>query len=148
MKSEASAVCRWHVLRDEYHAIAGRLDQALQRAHLLSMTEFETLDHIVGGTHQRMCDVASAMYLSQSAFSRTVARLEKDGLVIRSHCDNDRRVVMVDPTEAGIRHHARAQETYLAVIEGYLGAAEVLSPPITGPSGHNEARSVGVSGSR
>jgi DNA-binding MarR family transcriptional regulator len=56
------------------------------------------------------------MYLSQSALSRTVARLEKGGLVERTLCEADRRGVFVVPTEAGVRRHAEARQTQRAIL--------------------------------
>ncbi len=48
-----------------------------------------------------MTDLTSDIYLSQSALSRAVARLEGDGLVHRNMCDNDRRAIFVCLTDAG-----------------------------------------------
>jgi DNA-binding MarR family transcriptional regulator len=62
------------------------------------------------------------MYLSQSALSRTVARLEKHGYVERDLCKDDRRGVFVQITESGRRRHAEARETHLKIL------AENLTP--------------------
>ncbi len=60
------------------------------------------------------------MYLSQSALSRAVARLEKTGLVERALCEADRRGVFVTVTEAGRRRHAEARKTQLQVLARHL----------------------------
>ena len=51
------------------------------------MSEFEVLDRLADATceQRRMHDLAGDMYLSQSALSRTVARLERAGLVDAQH---------------------------------------------------------------
>ena len=49
----------------------------------------------------RMSDLSGDIHLSQSALSRAVARLERDGLVERSMCDDDRRAVFVCLTKKG-----------------------------------------------
>ena len=54
-----------------------------------------------------MSDLAGDIYLSQSALSRAVARLERDGLVERSMCADDRRAVFVCLTEKGSRSTSR-----------------------------------------
>jgi DNA-binding MarR family transcriptional regulator len=63
-----------------------------------------------------MSDLAGDIYLSQSALSRAVARLELEGLVERSMCDDDRRAVFVRLTEEGKRLHERALPTHRAVL--------------------------------
>jgi DNA-binding MarR family transcriptional regulator len=61
------------------------------------------------------------MYLSQSALSRTVARLEREGLVTRALCPDDRRGVSVHVTDAGRERYAQARRTHLAVLGEHLG---------------------------
>jgi len=89
------------------------------------MSEFETLDRLVAADceKRRMQDLAADMYLSQSALSRTVARLEKGGLVGRALCEADRRGIFVTLTESGVRRHAEARETHRAVLAEHLPAA-------------------------
>jgi DNA-binding MarR family transcriptional regulator len=125
MTSEPALVQRWRTLLTSYNEVAGHLERALQEAHGLTMGEFETLDRLitVPCEKRRMQDLAADMYLSQSALSRTVARLEKGGLVGRSLCEDDRRGVFVSVTEEGLRRHADAQATHRAVLAEHLGSA-------------------------
>jgi DNA-binding MarR family transcriptional regulator len=67
------------------------------------------------------------MHLSQSALSRTVARMEKDGLVCRTLCEDDRRGVFVTMTEEGLRRHAEARATGLAVLAQHLDSPTVTA---------------------
>ena len=99
-----------------------RQERALQDRHALTMSEFETLDRLmsVDCDKRRMQDLAADMYLSQSALSRAVARLEKDGLVERTLCEGDRRGVFVRITGVGRRLHAKARKTHLAVLAEHL----------------------------
>ncbi|MBA8954167.1 MarR family winged helix-turn-helix transcriptional regulator [Actinomadura namibiensis] len=126
MKSEAELIGQWRSLLTSYNTVACRLDRALQDEHGLTMSEFETLDRLVANERDkcRMQEIAADMYLSQSALSRTVARLEKDGLVERALCEVDRRGVIVVVTEAGRRRHAEARRTHLAVLAEHLAPAE------------------------
>ena len=48
-----------------------------------------------------MHDLGTDLHLSQSALSRAVARLEKDGLAVRGMCPEDRRGVSVCITDTG-----------------------------------------------
>ena len=70
-----------------------------------------------------MQELAAAVHLSQSALSRTVGRLEKDGLVHRAMCAEDRRGVAVCLTAAGRERYEAARPTHREVL------AETLTPP-------------------
>lgn len=122
MEAEAALVGRWRELANCYNTVACALDRALQDAHGLSMSEYETLDRLVDldCEKRRMQEIAAAMYLSQSALSRTVARLEKHGYVQRGLCEDDRRGVFVEITDAGRRCHADARETHLKILAEHL----------------------------
>ena len=125
MEAETQLVDRWRSLLTSYNAVAAQLERALQEAHGLTLSDFETLDRLTTREcdKRRMQDLAAAMYLSQSALSRTVARLEKSGLVSRTHCEDDRRGVFVELTEAGLRRHAEARQTQVTVLAEHLAAA-------------------------
>jgi DNA-binding MarR family transcriptional regulator len=124
MESEAALVGRWRSLATCYNTVACDLDRAMQEAHGLSMSEFETLDRLVERDceKRRMQEIAADMYLSQSALSRTVARLEKHGLVERGLCESDRRGVFVAVTDAGREGHAEARKTHVDILAKHLPA--------------------------
>jgi len=125
MVPEPVLVDRWRSMLTSYNRVACHLERALQDGHGLSMSEFETLDRLVAVEceQRRMQDLAADMYLSQSALSRTVARLEKGGFVERALCEADRRGIFVTVTESGLRRHAEARATHLAVLAEHLPAA-------------------------
>jgi DNA-binding MarR family transcriptional regulator len=120
-------VRRWRDLLASYSNVSCALDRALQDAHSIGMSEFEALDRLVDATceQRRMHDLAGDMYLSQSALSRTVARLERSGLVARSMCDDDRRAIFVTLTDAGRERHAEARRTQRAVLAEHLTETRV-----------------------
>jgi len=125
MEAESALVDRWHTLLSSYNEVAVHLERALQDEHGLTMSDFETLDRLTTRDcdKRRMQELAAAMYLSQSALSRTVARLEKSGLVARTHCVDDRRGVFVELTADGLHKHAEARKTHLAVLTERLAPA-------------------------
>jgi len=125
MEPETELVDRWRSLLSSYNSVAAQLERALQETHGLTLSDFETLDRLTSRDcdKRRMQDLAAAMYLSQSALSRTVARLEKSGLVSRSHCEDDRRGVFVELTADGFQRHAEARKTQLTVLSEHLAAA-------------------------
>lgn len=124
MDSEAVLIERWHKLLTCYNEVACHLERALQDGHGLTVSEFETLDRLIapGCDKRRMQDLAADMYLSQSALSRAVARLEKSGLVERALCEVDRRGVFVKVTDAGSSTHADACRTRVKVLAEHLSA--------------------------
>jgi len=67
-----------------------------------------------------MGDLECGSYLSRSALSRAVARLERDGLVSRNMCENDRRSIFVCRTDAGPAVHDAAEATHRSVLQRTL----------------------------
>jgi DNA-binding MarR family transcriptional regulator len=115
-------VARWRGLLRSYSDISSALDRTLQEKHDLGLSEFEVLDRLaeVDNTECRMLDLGADMYLSQSALSRTVARLERDGLVARAACMDDRRSIFVELTDAGRARHRAAKASHRAVLAEHL----------------------------
>jgi DNA-binding MarR family transcriptional regulator len=112
-------VDQWRDLARHFAQISCRLDKALHERHGLGMSEFEILDRLVEGGEGcvRMQEIGEAVHLSQSALSRAVARLDKEGLVEREMCDLDRRGVFVRLTDAGWRRWQEASPTHRSVLE-------------------------------
>jgi len=112
-------VANWRELSRAFALTSCRLDKVLHDRHGLGMSEFEILDRLAEATpceSVRMHDLGDAVHLSQSALSRAVARLEKDGLVTRGLCDDDRRAVFVTFTDAGRARWAEALPTHREVL--------------------------------
>lgn len=116
--SAGSLVEEWRRLLDRHAAVSCALERALQDEHNMGLSEFETLDRLVDANcgSYRMQDLAHDSHLSQSALSRAVARLEKDGLVRRSTCTDDRRSVFVCLTAKGALAHRAALPTHREVL--------------------------------
>ncbi|HZE40797.1 MAG TPA: MarR family transcriptional regulator [Stackebrandtia sp.] len=103
------------------HTTSCELEQQLQLHHDLGLSEFQVLQSISGQCGNSaekvlMKDLEATMYLSQSALSRTVTRLEKAGLVVREMCQNDRRSMALRLTDAGRQRWNEAAPTHLAVL--------------------------------
>jgi len=131
--AEGAVVDEWRALLDRHAKVSCALEKTLQNEHGIGLSEFEILDRLVDATHAtdasacsidpstsgdsyRMSDLAADIYLSQSALSRAVARLESDGLVHRSMCTDDRRAIFVCLTDAGRKVHADAKPTHREVL--------------------------------
>jgi DNA-binding MarR family transcriptional regulator len=114
----AGLVDEWRSLLDRHAIVTGALEKALQDQHSIGLSEFETLDRLVDAQcdSYRMNDLSGDIHLSQSALSRAVARLERDGLVKRNMCADDRRGVFVCLTPKGKKVHEQAVPTHRAVL--------------------------------
>ncbi|MCX4096649.1 MarR family winged helix-turn-helix transcriptional regulator [Nocardia sp. alder85J] len=117
-RAEAELVAHWRDLLSQHAAVSCALEKELQGRHSIGLSEFECLDRLVDADCEsyRMSDLAADIYLSQSALSRAVARLERDGLVTRDMCTDDRRAIFVCVTDRGRLLHAAAAPTHRAVL--------------------------------
>ncbi|EKX61698.1 MarR family transcriptional regulator [Streptomyces ipomoeae] len=99
---------RWRDILSVHARTMCEIDRVLH-PHGLGASDFEVLDILASGTAAaasagdlcRVQNIAEKVHLSQSALSRLIGRLEKDGLVERSMCAEDRRGVWVALTEKG-----------------------------------------------
>ncbi|KAA2250745.1 MarR family transcriptional regulator [Solihabitans fulvus] len=106
----------WCALSLLHGRIDAHLERALQAGHELSVREYSLLDvlsrqHDGPGGHLRMAQVAESVVLSQSATTRLVTRLEDRGLLVRYLCQDDRRGIYTDVSDAGLALLAKARPT-------------------------------------
>ncbi|MFD5268068.1 MarR family winged helix-turn-helix transcriptional regulator [Streptomyces sp. NPDC058335] len=96
---------RWRDILSVHARTTCEIDRVLH-PHGLGASDFEVLDILATeaprpGDQCRVQNLAGRVHLSQSALSRLIGRLEKDGLVERSVCMEDRRGVWVALTPKG-----------------------------------------------
>jgi len=119
--AEQGLVQEWHELLARYSAVFSTLECRLQERHGIGANEFEALERLATCDFQcRSADLTGAIHLSQSATSRLVARLEKEGLVQRALCDADRRGIFVTLTDAGRERYLEAKQTHREVLNETL----------------------------
>lgn len=111
-------VRQWRDLARVFSATSCQLDKTLHERHGLGMSEFEILDRLAESREcvARMQELAEEVHLSQSALSRAVDRLEREGLVERASCATDRRGVFVKITDGGRERWREACPTQRAVL--------------------------------
>jgi DNA-binding MarR family transcriptional regulator len=116
--TRGALVGEWRSLLERHAKVSCALEKTLQSEHGIGLSEFEILDRLVDANRgsYRMSDLTADIYLSQSALSRAVARLESDGLVHRSMCTDDRRAIFVCLTDAGRKVHQAAKPTHREVL--------------------------------
>src|SRR3954464_1002417 len=91
-KDDTRLVEAWRDLLDRHARTTSALERSLHE-HGLGVSEYEVLERLATGEkdERRMQDLAEAVHLSQSALARVVARLEADGLGMRTMCAEARR---------------------------------------------------------
>ena len=116
---------QWRDILSVHARTMCEIDRALHPLGL-GASDFEVLDILAveaprQGDQCRVQDLVGRVHLSQSALSRLIARLEKDGLVERAVCLEDRRGVWVALTRKGRDLHTEALPRQRAVLERMLG---------------------------
>jgi DNA-binding MarR family transcriptional regulator len=121
--SEQALVESWRELADRHARVSCALERELQDEHGLGVSEFEVLERLAVGDkdQRRMQELAEAVYLSQSALSRLIGRLESEGLVTRAICSHDRRGIFACITEQGRARYEAARPTQRRVLADSLG---------------------------
>ena len=117
---------RWRDILSVHARTMCEIDRALH-PYGLGASDFEVLDILATasprpGDQCRVQNLVGQVHLSQSALSRLIGRLEKDGLVERSVCAEDRRGVWVALTEEGRRLHTEVRPLQREVLERMLGS--------------------------
>ncbi|GEC05408.1 MarR family transcriptional regulator [Streptomyces spinoverrucosus] len=115
---------RWRDILSVHARTICEIDRVLH-PHGLGASDFEVLDILATaapeeGDHCRVQNLVGRVHLSQSALSRLIGRLEKDGLVERSVCAEDRRGVWVALTGKGRALHAEVLPLQRAALERTL----------------------------
>jgi DNA-binding MarR family transcriptional regulator len=124
VKGERALVEQWREVLALHARTACELDRELHPLGL-GASDFEVLDVLAedgpGGEHfLRVQELADRVHLSQSALSRLVGRLAREGLVSRGICSEDRRGVRVALTATGRARHAEARPVQRAILERML----------------------------
>lgn len=109
-------------LHSAFLAMMREFDADLQREHRLSHTEYialmwlsEAPDRALG-----LSDLAARCQQSLSAISRTVGRLDAQGLVRREQSTRDARACNAVLTDAGQERYDRATPTHNSSLRRYL----------------------------
>ena len=98
------------------------LDDALSKAHGISVKEFDVLITLFNAPdgRLRMAELAERVVLSPSGVTHLVTRLERDGLVQRIVDEGDRRSFFAGLTPAGHQRLRDSRSTHNEVIREHL----------------------------
>ncbi len=105
----------WHGLLRAHASLVRALDDEMQAAHGISLTQYEVLLLLARSDdgELRMKELADGALLSLSGLSRLVDRLQALGLVERRQCVTDRRGSFAVITPEGRTRFAAARPTHL-----------------------------------
>jgi DNA-binding MarR family transcriptional regulator len=105
----------WRGLLRVHAALVKALDAELSAAHELPLSSYEVLIALEAapGRRRRMAELADSVLLSRSGMTRLVDRLEREGLLAREDCPDDRRGSFAVLTDRGAELLERARPTHL-----------------------------------
>lgn len=93
----------WRAYLDATRLLMQTLDRQLTRDSGISFTDFELLVVLseAPDRRMRMRDLADAVTTTRSGVTRAISRLVDAGWVVRTECEDDRRGMLAELTEAG-----------------------------------------------
>jgi DNA-binding MarR family transcriptional regulator len=105
----------WRGLLRVHAALTKALDAELVREHDLPLSSYEVLLFLCDSPdgRMRMSELADGVLLSRSGLTRLVDRMERDGLLRRTRCEDDQRGYFAEITDEGRELFARARGTHL-----------------------------------
>lgn len=95
----------WRSYLDATRLLMQTLDRQLTRDSGISFTDFELLVVLseAPGRQMRMRALADAVTTTRSGVTRAITRLVDAGWVVRVECEDDRRGMLAELTDAGMR---------------------------------------------
>lgn len=78
------------------------LSKVYGKDHGLSTPEWRVLVHVARREKMSVREIHDSVYLEKPSVSRAVSKLEKAGLLAKSTCDADHRLVEIEITNAGL----------------------------------------------
>lgn len=112
----------WRAYLEGTRLLIQALDRQLETDSGVSFTDYELLVHLseAPGRRMRMRDLADASFTSRSGVTRAVTRLEDAGWVRRVECDDDRRGMHAELTEAGAAKLAEAAPGHVTAVREHM----------------------------
>ena len=98
------------------------LNSELQDTHNLPLADYEVLVRLSEqpDSRMRMTQLADEVAQSKSRLSHQISRLEKAGLVRRTHCPSDARGVLAELTDQGMEQLRAAAPTHVEGVRDHL----------------------------
>lgn len=124
LREQSVCVEAFVALLRAHSATTRKLSAQLTADHGLSISDFEVLMRLARAPDNRMrrVDLAQQVLLTASGITRLLDGLERNGLVERSTCDTDRRVVYAVLTDTGLAKIREASTSHFAQVDALFGA--------------------------
>ena len=114
----------WRTFLEAHARSVEVLTRELKEAEGLPLTWYDVLVqlHEAPEHRLRMQELADAVLLSKSGVTRLVDRMEREGLVSRRRCADDRRGTFAELTDAGRQRLRATAPTHLEGVQRYFTA--------------------------
>ncbi|MFP4636630.1 MAG: MarR family winged helix-turn-helix transcriptional regulator [Nitriliruptoraceae bacterium] len=111
----AAQLAAWRAFLEAHARTVEVLSHELRAETELPLTWYDVLVQLseADGGRLRMQELADAVLLSKSGLTRLIDRMEREGLVRRSRCSDDRRGTFAELTDAGWQRLRDAAPTHL-----------------------------------
>ncbi|MEJ2852839.1 MULTISPECIES: MarR family winged helix-turn-helix transcriptional regulator [unclassified Saccharothrix] len=102
--------------------LADRLHRELQDRHGVSLADYEVLVRLSEqrGLRMRMSQLADEVASSKSRVSHQVARMEREGLLVRRECPEDGRGVFAELTDKGMHTLEGSAPTHVEGVREHM----------------------------
>lgn len=121
MPQDRELVEQWRSIQSAYFRTAGAIDRELEAKFNIGLNEFEILDLVADNADAcRMKQLGQRTPMTQSALSKVVDRLQKAGLITRHSCEDDRRSLFLELTDAGRALHEDAAVAHRTLLQENL----------------------------
>jgi DNA-binding MarR family transcriptional regulator len=119
-----SKMAAWRAFLEAHARITDLLARELREQESLPLAWYDVLVQLqeAPGHRLRMQELADAVLLSKSGLTRLVDRMEREGLVRRSACPDDRRGILAELTDAGYDTLRRTSVTHLRGVEEHFAS--------------------------
>lgn len=97
-------VAAWRAFLNAHAAVVHRIEEDLAQAERLPLSSYDVLFTLYEAPEHRlrMHEIAEQVVLSRSGLTRLIDRLEKEGLLYRERCYDDRRGAYAVLSEKGL----------------------------------------------
>ncbi|MBY6684501.1 MarR family transcriptional regulator [Rhodococcus sp. BP-149] len=112
----------WRSYLDATRLLMQTLDRQLTRDSGISFTDFELLVVLseAPGRQMRMRDLADAVTTTRSGVTRAITRLVDAGWVVRVECEDDRRGMLAELTDAGMDKLAASSPGHVGAVRASM----------------------------
>jgi DNA-binding MarR family transcriptional regulator len=120
----AAKLAAWRAFLEAHARVTDVLARELRDEEALPLAWYDVLVQLQEASDHRlrMQELAEAVLLSKSGLTRLVDRMEREGLVRRSVCSDDRRGILAELTEEGYATLRRTAGTHLRGVDEHFAS--------------------------